>query len=255
MITKEELLQKGLSETDADKVIEALAETEDPENNSLQLLEKALNEGSEDKKDEEPLAKAKSKKEDDENEDEEDSEEKEMKESKKACGKMSKATEDMGKAIDDLDKDMDGAIVEMADLTPILKKIPTVIEFMAKAIEDISGQVMSISKQNEKSFDLMQKAGKVTVETAKSIDGFLSQPTGKKGKTAIPKEDMKKASEVSFSPESINHIYSKLMKATEDGDRKAGLVISAFESAGKDVNKLNPDHRKYIGELLNKEVH
>jgi hypothetical protein len=66
---------------------------------------------------------------------------------------------------------------------------------------------------------------------------------------------MKKASEVSLTPENASHVHRTLMKATQDGDRTAGQVISAFESAGKNINKLNPSHKKYIGELLQKEVH
>jgi hypothetical protein len=155
MLTKEELLQKGVSEAVADEIIAsaALESKEDPEN-SLQLLEKALNEGSDTKGQEEPgeepLAKAKEEKEKKDDSEDEDYDEKYMKkhmprymkENKKACGKVAKEAglyaDELKKAIDEVDKNYDGAIMEMADLKPVLEKIPTVIDSMAKAIEDIS---------------------------------------------------------------------------------------------------------------------
>jgi hypothetical protein len=266
------LLQKGLSEEVADEVITAFESKEDPED-SLQLLEKALS----DEPIEEPLSKAKKdnfqkedKKEDKKSGDDDDDKDynaeymkkymkRYMKENKKACGKMAKEVgiyaEEMKKAIDDVDTDLDGAVIEMADLKPVFEKLPEVISSMAKAIEEISGQVIAVTSQNEQTFDVMKKAATVTVETAKSMNDFLGQPTGKKGKVAIPGEDMKKASDAVFTPEAKREIYSKLMKATREGDRTAGAVISAFDSAGQDLNKLNPGHRKYISELMTKEVH
>lgn len=263
MLTKEELLEKGLSEADADEIIAAF-ESKDPEN-SLQLLEKALNEGNVN----EPLNKAKKESEDENDEDKKEEDynpeymkkymKRYMKENKKVCGKMAKEVglygDEMKKAIDEMDSNLDGAVVEMADLKPILDAQTNVIESMAKAVEELSGQVMAVTNQSDKSFDILKKAANVTVEQAKAINDFLGQPTGRKGKDAIPGKEMEKAAKMEFSPEAKRQIYTVLMKATQNGDRTAGQVISAFESAGKDVNKLNPSHKQYIGELMQKEVH
>jgi hypothetical protein len=271
MFTKEELLQKGLSEEDADKIITAFESNEDPEN-SIQLLEKALNEGDNstpgDSPDVDPLLKAKKGKEDDDDSGDDDDYNPEfmkkhmkryMKENKKSCGKMAKEVgiygEEMKKAIDEMDTNLDGAVVEMADLKPILEQQVAFNESLSKAVEELSGRVLSISTLGEKQFDVMQKAAQLQVDQAKSMETFLSQPAGKKGKTAISTEDMKKAKETLISPESTQYIYDVLMKATKDGDRNAGMIISAFESSGKNVNMLNPGQKKYINELITKEVH
>jgi len=266
MLTKEELLEKGLSEADVDEIIAAF-ESKTPEN-SLQLLEKALNSDGDDKT---PLKKAKELEEDEPEkgkEGEEDDYKPEymkkymkryMKENKKTCGKMAKEAglfgDEMKKAIDEIDTNLDGAVVEMADLKPILDAQTNVIESMSKAIEELSGQVMAITEQSDKSFDILRKAANVTVEQAKAINDFLGQPTGRKGQDAIPGKDMEKAVKMEFTPEAKKQIYRVLMKATQSGDRKAGQVISVFESVGKNVNKLSTQQKQYIGELMQKEVH
>lgn len=265
MLTKEELLEKGLSEADADEIISAFESKEDPEN-SLQLLEKALNEN-----DEQSLSKAKESEDKDEDEDKKGNEDdykpeymkkymkRYMKENKKTCGKMAKEVgifgDEMKKAIDEIDTNLDGAVVEMADLKPILDTLTGGIESMAKAIEDLSGQVMAVTEQSDKSFDIMKKTANVTVEQAKAINDFLGQPTGRKGQTSIPEKEMKKAQSIQMTPEAKNQIYTILMKAIKEGDRTAGQVLGTFESAGKDINRLNPSHKRYIGELMQKEVH
>jgi len=188
-----------------------------------------------------------------------------MQENKKACGKMAKEVgifgENMKKAVEDVNTEVDGAIVEMADLQPVLNTLsefPSVIESMSKAIESLSNQVTYISENNDKSYDLMQKAAKVQVEQAKVIDEFMAQPAGKKGKVAMP--EMQKAGnvpdgQVVVTPEQSKHVYSVLLKATKDGDTTAGQVISAFESCGKNLNRLNAYQKQYINELMTKEAH
>jgi hypothetical protein len=255
MLTKEELLQKGISAEVADEIIAASASDEGSEN-SLQALEKAISTPEEGE-----LFKAKGGKEKGEGEDEdgEDSDYDEaymrkymkryMKENKKACGKMAKEagifSGNMEKAAE-LDMDAEGAIVEMADLKPILEEQGEFNSRMAKAIETLAEQVMYISERQDKSFDLMTKAAAVQVETAKGLGEFLSVPQGRKGVTASV--EMQKASQV--TPEMSKMIYSKLMKAVQSGNKDAGMVISAFESSGKNINRLNPAHRAFITQLM-----
>jgi len=259
-MTKEELLQKGVSEEAADEIIAAFEAKEDPEN-SLHLLEKALNEGSHN---EESLFKAKD--EDDDDEDGGDDYDEEymkkymkryMSANKKSCGKMAKEvgifSEDMKKAVSDIDPEANGAIIEMVDLKPILQSQVEFNESLVKALNTISERVTLIADQNEQSFDIMQKAARVQVEQAKALDVFIGQPTGRKGVTSVT--PMAKAAEIAITPEATKEIYSVLMKATKAGDQKAGLVISTFESCGKKIGMLNADHRQYISELLNKEAH
>ena len=256
MFTKAELLEKGISDEVADEIIAAAASDEGSEN-SLQALEKAISNPEEGE-----LFKAKGGKEkgEDEDDDDEDSDYDEsymkkymkryMKENKKACGKMAKEagifSGNMEKAVSDLDMDAEGAIIEMADLKPVLEAQGEVNSKMAKAIETLTEQVMYLSEQQDKSFDLMTKAAAVQIETAKGIGEFLSTPAGRKGVTASV--EMQKASQV--TPEMSKMIYSKLMKAVQSGNKDAGMVISAFESSGKNINRLNPAHRAFITQLM-----
>jgi hypothetical protein len=262
-MTKEELLQKGLSEEVADEVIAAFEAEKNPEN-SLQLLEKALNEGTP----EEDLLKAKKDEENDDSGDEKEDDYNEeymkkymkryMKANKKACGKMAKEVglygDDMKKAVEDIDADAEGAVIEMVDLKPFLDKQLLVNESMAKAIEDISGQVLSISAKQESTFDIMKKAANLQIDQAKSMGQYLSTPMGRKGKTSFTAKEMTKAQELTVDPNSIKKVYSVLMKATQNKDRRAGEIISKFESCKKDITQLSGPERKYIGELLTKEV-
>lgn len=268
-MTKEELLQKGLSEDDADRIITALEESENPDN-SLQLLEKALNEDSADTV--EPLAKAKAKEKDDESDDESDDEDynekymkkymkRYMKENKKSCGKTAKEVglyaEEMKKAIDEIDTNAEGAIVEMADLAPILKELPEVISNMAKAIQNLSDQNIAITDQNDKAYDILKKAGNLQVDTTKAINDFLTVPSGRKGKVSVHGENLSKGANLdsAFTKEATDGIYEILLKATKNNDRTAGQVISALESNGKDISKLTRPAKKFINDLMMKEAH
>jgi len=258
MFTKAELLEKGISDEVADEIIAAASEDEGSEN-SLQALEKAISEPETGE-----LFKAKGGKEkgEDEDEDDEDSDYDEsymkkymkryMKENKKACGKMAKEagifSGNMEKAAE-IDMDAEGAIVEMADLKPILEEQGEFNSRMAKAIETLAEQITYISDQQEKSFDLMQKAAAVQVETAKGMGEFMSVPQGRKGVTASV--EMQKG--VQYTPEMVKVAYTVLMKAVQNKDEKAGMIISAFESSGKRLDRLNSVQRQYINDLIQKE--
>lgn len=276
-MTKEELLRKGVSEDVADEIISAFEDS--GQDNSLSLLEKALNKGSdkeeslfkaeeeeEGKEHEKKESKSKEEGEEEEGDDDKDYNEKYMKkymkrymkENKKSCSKAAKEVglfgDDMKKAVDDIDFSAEGAVVEMNDLAPFLKSQMAYNDAMAKAIKEISSQVVLISSQNEQSFDLMEKAARVQVEQAKALDSVFSQPAGRKG--VVSTLPMAKAVEsASFDKDANSRIYSVLMKATKTGDRTAGQIVSAFESNGKNANKLNTIQRQYVSELLNKEAH
>lgn len=258
MLTKEELLQKGISESVADEIISAFSEEED---NSLQALQKAL--------DDDPamddLIKADggdSKNSDDEKDDYDESYMKKymkryMKENKKSCGKMMKdlgeSGDDMKKAVDNVDLDSEGAIVEMTDLAPFLKDQAAFNEKMVKAVSELAESIDLISAKTEKNYDLMQKAAKVQVEQATELDKFLNVSEGRKGVVADVK--MSKATDAAkFSPEDNKIIYKSLMKAVKDGDQMAGQVISAFESGGQNANRLNPSQKQFINELISQEA-
>jgi hypothetical protein len=273
-MTKEELLQKGVSEDVADEIISAFEDG--GQENSLSLLEKALNKGSDKqeslfKAEEEGEEKEEKESKKEEGEEEEEGEDKDydekymkkymkryMKENKKACSKAAKEVgmfnDEMKKAMDDIDTGAEGAVVEMNDLAPYLNAQRKFNDTMAKAIKEISSQVILISSQNEQSFDLMEKAARVQVEQAKAIDGVFSQPQGRKGVMSSAVQPMAKAVD-QFVKEDNTRIYSVLMKAVKTGDRTAGQVISVFESCGKNANKLNITQRQYVSELLNKEAH
>ena len=267
MLTKEELLQKGISEEVADEIIAAAAADSDPVN-SLQTLEKALNEDAE----EGELFKAnggegKGKKDDDDDEDDEDegggyNEEymkkymkRFMKENKGAASKAAKEVGifagEMKKAVSDMDLDaVDGAMIEMKDLAPILENQLDFNSKMAKAMEDISSAVEIIRAQQDQSFDLMKKAAAVQIETAKGFGEFLSTPQGRKGVTA----NVEMAKAAKLSPDDAKKVYTVLMKAVHNGDQIAGGIISRYESAGKDIRALTPDQKKYINDLILKEA-
>ena len=257
-MTKEELLLKGISEEVADEIIAAYSDgDEDP----LQLLNKAL-----DSEPKDSLLKAEGGEEDEddgEDEDEEDKYDEEymkkymkkyMSTNKKSCQKLMKEvgamSGDMKKAIDDFDYDSDGAVVEMLDLAPILENQSEFNESMVKAMNNLAGAIDIIVSQNEKSFNLMQKAAKVTAIQAESLGDYMGQPMGRKGVTVSA--DMTKA--VSMGPvvskEQNQVIYKTLMKAVNSKDAEAGLIISAFESAGQDANRLNKAQKEYINNLL-----
>jgi hypothetical protein len=255
-MTREELLEKGVSEEVADEIVAAFEDSSS--SNSLELLEKALSAPKE-----ESLFKA-----DDENPEEEEKEydeeymkkymKKYMKENKSACMKAAKEAgifaDEMKKAIDDIDLNAEGAVIEMADLTPVLTSQIDFNEKMVKAMEDLAEKVTFIAEHSVQNYDLMQKAARVQVEQAKALDGVLSQPNGRKG--VIAHADLAKASTVTggLTPEMNNAFYSTLFKATKGGDHKAGEIISLFESANRDIRALTPEHRQYVNDLLAKEA-
>lgn len=264
-MTKEELLQKGISEEVADEIVAAFTDSNE---NSLQALTKAL--------DDEPMGdlfKAKGGK-DEEDEDEEDEEydEKFMKKMKRYMkenekeedeGEGEKEPDDkddkpglfgkekaMKKAIENIDTDStSGAIVEMTDLAPFLAGQADFNSTLAKAVCDLSRKIDKIVSQNAKSYDLMQKAARVTEEQAKLTDTYLSTPTGRKGVTASV--SMQKAN---AAVGNSGLVYETLMKATRGGDKTAGEIISEFESVGKNINRLTPVQKDYINTLLTAEA-
>jgi hypothetical protein len=243
MLTKEQLLSKGLSPDAADEILAAVGEQKDE--NSLTALRKAL-----EPKDKEAgkLFKAEGEEEDDEEDDEEE-EKKFMKKKKMKKSDDNDVDDDLKKAIDSIDSNADGAIVEMADLSPILEAIVDSNVSMKKAIDVLFEKVEKISKQNEKSFEILHKAASVTAETADSIGGFLGTPQGRKG--AVVGDPAKSQSGAVLDPKAV---YSALAKAMQAGDSVAGTILEVFESSGKNVRALNPQRQAYVAELLKKEV-
>jgi hypothetical protein len=254
MITKDELLQKGISDEVADEIIAGLSD--EGSENSLQALEKALKGETQEslfkgygggkKKDEDE--------DDDEDDDADEGEEKDydekymkkhmkkyMKENKE---EMEKCYGTMKKAISDIDPDSDGAVVEMSDLNPLLQSQAEMTNSMRKAIDAIAEQVALISDNSEKSYNLMQKAAAVQLEQAKGVDTYLSGSQGRRGVVST----MTKA----VNPETTNEVYKALFKAVREGDRKAGEIISAFESSGKNLNALSVSAKQYIHDLITK---
>lgn len=266
MITKEELLQKGISPEVADEIISSMADggSDGDVDSPLDALAKALNDDGQeslfkaDKGDDDDDEDEDDKKDDDEEYDEEYMKKhmkKYMKENPSTSKKMMKEVglmgDEMKKAIDDFDTDAEGAVVEMTDLAPFLEAQKEFVDSMTKAVKFLAGQVAVIGQQQEKSFDLMKKAGAVSVETAKGIELFLGKSVGRKGVVTAP---MKKAGELMLTADNKKLIYKTLMKATQAGDDTAGKIISVYESAGQNINALNGAQRKYINELLTKEA-
>jgi len=253
-MTKEELLQKGISEENADLIIASFSE-DSKEDDSLTLLNKALSDENPDESLEDLSKAEKGKKKEDDSEDEkEDYDEKFMKTMKrymKEKGKMFKEEkEDMKKAIDEFDTNSEGAVVEMSDLAPILEKQAEFNEKMSKAIENIAENMVVVSEKSDKNYDLMQKAAKVTAEQAEGLKDFLKVPNGRKG--VVGSVEMQKAQKTSNEQSGI--VFDVLLKATKEKNQDAGYVLSAFESAGKDINKLSPAHKKFINQLLQVEA-
>ena len=142
----------------------------------------------------------------------------------------------------------------MTDLAPYLNSQSEFNENMVKAMSKLADQVDYITEQTEKSFELMQKAARVQIDQSKELKGFLSTPQGRKG--VVANVEMKKAIEPTskFSSDDNRIIYSELMKAVKGGSKEAGMVISAFESAGHNANRLNNDQKKYIYDMITKEA-
>jgi hypothetical protein len=256
-MTRDELLEKGVSADVADEIIAAFDEK--GSENSLELLEKAL--AQDDKQ--ESLFKAEEEEEEEEEGEKEYDEEymrkymkKYMKANMSACKKAAKElgmfSEDMKKAIDDVNIDAEGAVVEMTDLAPFLESQREFNEQMAKAVSTLANEISVIAAQTENGFDVMHKAARVQLEQARAFDEFMATPSGRKGVTATA--NMQKAVEYTVTPEQKREVYSALFKATRSGDHKAGEIISIYESSGQNLHVLTPEQKLYVNDLLNKEV-
>jgi len=252
MLTKEELLQKGVSEESADKIIKAY--NSDTEENSLLELKKALNGENQEEK-----------KENEENETDDYDKAKKymkkymkryMKENPEYCKKMMKkfsnSSEKLEKATENFDLNSDGGVIEMIDLAPFLEAQTEFNQEMIKAVSGLSEKVENINENTNNSYDLMQKAAKVQIEQADSFNSFLSIPQGRKAKIS----NLNKGSNLeTFSKEENSLIYQTLLKAVKNGDEKAGPLISAFESRGKNINNLNPVQKQALNQfIMKKEV-
>lgn len=255
MITKEELLQKGMTPEDADEI---LAKAGTPENSSpLEALKKAI----EREDDMETLFKAKKgegeEEEDDDDEDEEYDEKfmKKMKKYMKSKGKEEHEEPDgdegmfgkMKKAVDEIDPNAEGGVIEMADLTPVLDAMVETVQTLSKAVANLNRKMDVISEKNDSTLSLMAKAAAVQVETAEIITEMGNKPMGRKGALMT---DMSKAKPVVDG----KAVWTTLVKALNNGDMVAGAIGSKFESAGKNFNALNKDEQKYVNELMTKEA-
>jgi hypothetical protein len=272
MLTKEELLEKGVPESAADEIIAAF-EDGNADENSLQALAKALEKNPEEDllkagnggdDDDEKGSKGKGKKDDDDDEGEEGEYNEKymrkhmkryMKENKKHAASSAKEAgifgDKMEKAVSDFDFDAAGAVVEMEDLKPILVAQNEFISAMSKAVQAISEQVEYISERQDKEFGVMRKAARVTVDQAVAMGEWLGQPQGRKGKDSIhATSKMEKATSGPIDANGNKIIYSALLKATKNGDAVAGQILSVFESKGKNGNFLNAPQRQFIEKLL-----
>lgn len=244
-MTKEELLEKGLSSDHADEVISLMSD--EAENDTpLLALEKAISGDGE----EEELTKADDNDEDDEDGDDYDEEymkknmKRYMKENKASAKEAGLFGDKMEKAVSDLDLSAEGAVIEMMDLAPILEDSADAYQGLAKAVETISGVLVALNSKVDKSYDLMEKASRVHVATAQSMDKFLETPTGRKSQTV----DMAKA--ITPNIPSKDLIYATLEKAMKSGVNDADVVLSSYESNGRDMNKLNRSQRRFVANLL-----
>lgn len=260
---KKLLLQKGMSEAEADEIIAATAQEND---SSLIALQKSLNSPEMDK-----LFKAKGGKdeaeEDGGDDDDEEYDEKFMKKHKKYMKKFGKGDDgkhdepdgdeapafgkEMKKAVSDFDFQAEGGVVEMAELSPLIEAFVSTVSNLEKAISGLNRKVELISAQNEASFSLMAKAAAVQVETAETISGIASTPAGRKG---IVVQDMAKAKSTAIVTAEPKTVWKVLAKAITGGDMKAGAIGSKFESSGMRINFLNQDEQKYVQELIAKEA-
>ena len=269
MLSKDELLQKGVSEEVANEIIAAF-EADPQDENSLLALQKALD-GSDET--DQTLSKAKGDDKDKDGKDKEPDDDDDdynekyikkhmvryMKENKSSVKKGMKDAglfaDKMEKALEDIDTDT-GAIIELNDFGPYLAAQREFNSEMLKALEMIVGQNEVISANLEKSFSLMQKAAKAQIDQATLVQGFMGKPVGRKG---VIVADMSKADKNVdpnglFTPEETKLAYQLLFKATKEGNSDAGTVISAFESSGKNPNILNKSHKKFIRDLIAKEA-
>jgi len=250
MLTKEELLLKGVLEDVADEIIASFSE--DPDT-SLQSLEKAL-----DGPETDDLFKA-GKGDEGEDEDEGENEDEDKEYGKKFMKKMKRYMkenkaygDEMKKAVDDVNYDADAAIMETVDLEPVLKSMVEFSESLVKAIGEISENIEVVSKKSDMNYDLLQKSAKVQVEQAKAQSDFLSIPKGRKG--VVANEDMSKAVVMNSEKNMNVVVHEKLMKAVMDKVPGAGEIISVFESRNKDIANMNTEQRKLINNIITREV-
>lgn len=261
MFTKEELLEKGVSEDVADEIIAGLSDTED---DSLSALSKALGDS-----DEQSLFKAgkgKDKDHDDEQGDvpgEQDTDPDEydekymkkymkryMKSNGESCKKMMKEMgmmkAEMNESIRQFSADEDGSVIEVAEFSPILEKAVCAIESLSKALESTNERLDVIEKNSEQAYDLSAKSARVMLEMGKAREEDLSTSTGRKGKSV---QEMTKARE--FSKQESDYVYESLLKAAKNGNDNASQVLCSFESHGKDLSKLNKAQRQVVSSILN----
>lgn len=260
MLTRAQLLAKGISEADADEI---LSSYEDSGSNPLESLRKALDGG-----EESALFKADDGDEDDEKEDgakegDDDDEgydeeymkkymKKYMKSNPESAKKMAEEAgifgEKMEKAASGIDIAADGAVIEMADLAPYLSAQQETISGMLKAMNVIAAKVETIQAQNAEAYSLLGKTARVNMVTAEALEKAMSVSTGRRGAVTA---DLEKArtSEVGTAQE----IYQTLAKAMKNGNGLAGEVLSVFESLGKNVKALNKAQIQFIQQLKQEE--
>ena len=260
MLTKEQLLQKGISPAVADEILAAANNQED---SSLLALQKALKGD-----DMDSLFKAGEgnggQDPDDNGDDDDDYDEEYMKKymkkfmvaNKSACTKAAKEVglfgDEMKKAIDGIDMNADGAIIEMADLSDYLDAQVKFNSKLTKAFDTLLERVEIIAEQNAAGYSLLHKASTLQADMAEGMGSFLNSPAGRKGVTTV---DMGKAKGVvTQNAANTNAIYTVLFKAMQSGDEKADMVLSAFESAGKNINKLDKGKQAFIAQLMAKEA-
>lgn len=242
-MTKEELMAKGLSPQAADEVIASFAG--EKSGSPLLELNKALKGDKEDslfKAEDEDEDEGKKKSGDDEDEDEDDDD-------LEKGETLDEDEEDLEKAISVLSSSGEGAVVEMADLSPFLRAFTKQNEKMCKAVSTLVAENKTIKAQNAELYGLMHKAASVQAATAEVLEKAMSVPTGRRGVTTVPVQDMQKASQSASDGKTV---YSTLSKAMNTGDKRAGFILSAYESAGKRVEKLDQPSRDYISELIKK---
>jgi hypothetical protein len=201
--------------------------------------------------------------EDEDDDDEDDGKEKDMKkymkkymkENPEGCKKFMKqfgakfgdASDKMEKAADDLVLEQDN-IVEMADIAPFVDSQREFNDTMLKAVEFLASRIEDVAKKSEGSYELVQKAARVTLEQSKLIAADASTPVGRRG---VITTDMQKA--VLLSPDSNKVAYEVLTKAQENRVPGAGEAMMVFESHGKNLASLNSEAKKFIADLIAKE--
>ena len=238
-MNKEQLMAKGLSPEAADEVIASFAGAD--AGSPILELHKAVKKGAS-----VDLFKAEEDDEDDEKAgdgDEEDDDDMEKGEA------IEEDEEDLEKAISDFNTSGEGAVVEMADLAPYLRATAKFNKSMLKAVSSLVAENKTIKAQNKELFELMHKAASVQVFTAEALEKAMSLPAGRKGVTTVPAQELAKAKAISSDAKGI---YVTLEKAMTIGDKRAGFILSAFESVGKRVEKLDQSSRDYISELIKK---